>query len=225
MFPVSAHGVHSRRASEKDGMRRNHDTFFLNSDGDDSDPHPLGPIDVVPHAGFLSSLPPTSIWQSLVVVRTADAMFERGSWDVAGNKIIGIRRKPRPPFVKRRNDAKVELKAESLHGLSAATLERWEFWTFDPEDSRLQASSLTSLNRDLDERSANKRKRGDSSAQATLTKRSALVPRLHFTRVSPLVSNSTFCLAGFGNTVGLFDLSVVARARRRRRSFADMDSI
>ncbi|KAF9821625.1 hypothetical protein IEO21_00471 [Rhodonia placenta] len=227
MFPVSAHGVHSRRASEKESMRRTHDTFFINSDCDDADPRPLGPVDVNPIAGFLSVHPPTSIWQSLIVVRVADAMFERGSWDVVGHRVVGIRRKARPQFVQRRNDHKVELKVESPHGLSASTLERWELWTFDPDDSRLQASPLSAINRDVHERGINKRRRGmsvteSSKGQASpTTKRTQLIPRLHFTRVTPFVGSSTMCMAGFGNTVGLFDFGLLSNARRRRLSLVD----
>ncbi|CCM05035.1 uncharacterized protein FIBRA_07237 [Fibroporia radiculosa] len=212
-FPVSAHGVHSRRASEKESHRRSHDMFFLNSDCDDADGHPVGPIDVSPAAGFLSSHPPTSIWQSLVVMRIADAMAERGSWDVMGDKIVGIRRRPRPPFVKGRADHKVQLKVESPRGLSASTLERWELWTFDPEESRLQASSLIVLNRDVDDRLSLKRKRDNAAAEPSASAQAprragvGVIPRLHFTRVAPLVSGPRFCLAGFGNTVGVLDFS------------------
>ncbi|KZT11580.1 uncharacterized protein LAESUDRAFT_671705 [Laetiporus sulphureus 93-53] len=225
MFPVSAHGVHSRRATEKENLRRNHDAFFINSEGDDSETRLVGPVDVTPAAGFLSSHPPTSVWQSLVVIRVADAVFERGSWDVAGDKIVGVRRRPRPPFRKLQyDDTKVPI--ESPHGLSASTLERWELWTFDPEDSRITTSPLTALSRGVEEsdtRSSMEHQSGRAPASPQRRRRSDnLIPRLHFTRVAPFISSSTFCLAGFGNTVGLFNLNnFTTSRRRRRRSSAD----
>ncbi|OBZ75671.1 Sterol regulatory element-binding protein cleavage-activating protein [Grifola frondosa] len=216
MFPVSAHGVHSRRVSEKDILRRNLETFFINSDCVEYDAHPIGPQDVTPASSFLASYPQPSIWQSLVVVKIADATIERGSWDVGQDKIVGIRRRPRPPFIKENNDSKVHARIESSQGLSASTLERWELWTFDPSECRLQASPLAALSRD--DRNSDPVQRNSISLRrkyetdpvspritATLRRRQGVIPRLHFTRVSPFVSQAAFCLAGFGNTVGLFN--------------------
>lgn len=216
MFPVSAHGVHSRRASEKEGSRRSHDTFFVHSDYDESEPHPLGPVDVTPAAGYLSSNPPTSVWQSLVVVRVADAMFERGSWDVAGDKVIGVRRKPRNALATRRPETKAGGKDAPTQGLSSATLERWELWTYDPEEARLHVSPLNALRRVPDV--SDRRARGAGSQEPPASPKRVFVPRLHFTRVAPLVAASTCCLAGFGNTVGLFNISPRSRGARRRSS-------
>ncbi|KAI0927892.1 hypothetical protein AcW1_005297 [Taiwanofungus camphoratus] len=218
MFPVSAHGVHSRRASEKDAIRRTHDTSFINSsDVDDAESHPVGPQDVT-----LSQAP---LWQSFILVRVADAMFERGCWDVVDDKIVGVRRKPRPPFIKGKVDPKVQVKATSSYGLSSSALERWELWTFDPTDSRLQASPLDVLNKDLDQGITNKRKLDDYFTGPGLNRTTAsshnrrrsdlLIPRLHFTRVSPIMCSSRFCLAGFGNTVGLFNFNMDLSISRR----------
>ncbi|PCH38413.1 hypothetical protein WOLCODRAFT_161555 [Wolfiporia cocos MD-104 SS10] len=231
MFPVSAHGVHSRRTTEKDGIRRNHETLFVSADADESDPHPVGPVDVTPAAGAFPSQAPASIWQSLVVVRVAETTFERGCWDVAGDKIVGVRRRARAPFARTHNDrkGKVQVIAESPHGLSADTLERWELWTFDPADSKLHCSPLSALNCDVEERTSQKRKRensitrlanGRTNSPLQRRRNESLVPRLHFTRVTPLVSSPAFCLAGFGNTVGLFDFSW--SRMRHRRSSADI---
>ncbi|KZT70191.1 hypothetical protein DAEQUDRAFT_668275 [Daedalea quercina L-15889] len=215
MFPVSGHGVHSRRASEKDGSRRSHDTFFVHSDSDDSEPHPLGPVDVIPAAGFLASHPPTSVWQSLIVVRVADTFFERGSWDVAGDKVIGVRRKPRSSLLTRRTDAKATRKDEPIQGLSKSTLERWELWTYDPEESRLHASPLNALRRCPEERVSDRRRSGQETPASP---KRIFVPRLHFTRVAPLTATSTCCFAGFGNTIGLFSVKPHSKVVRRRRS-------
>lgn len=219
MFPVSAHGIHSRRASEKEGPRRSFDTFLGNSDCDESEPHPLGPVDVTPAAGFLSSNPPTSVWQSLVVVRVADTMFERGSWDVAGDKVVGVRRKPRTPVTMRRIDTKGTTKDEPAQGLSSSTLERWELWTYDPEEARLHVSPLNALRRvpDVSDRPRSGSGR-DGDMDPPVSPKRVFVPRLHFTRVAPFVATPTCCLAGFGNTVGLFNISPRSRGARRRSS-------
>ncbi|KAH9934975.1 sterol regulatory element binding protein cleavage-activating protein [Fomitopsis serialis] len=212
MFPVSAHGVHSRRASEKEGSRRTHDSFLS-----------------IPTATSLTRIlrlplfpSPTSVWQSLIVVRVADTMFERGSWDVAGDKVVGVRRKPRSSLLARRMDAKATLKDEPLQGLSSSTLERWELWTYDPEESRLHVSPLNALRRGPEERLMDRRRSGSSHAglnqDPPVSPKRVFVPRLHFTRVTPFIATSTCCLAGFGNTVGLFNVNSRPNARRRRRS-------
>ena len=76
-------------------------------------------------------------------------------------------------------------------GLSAASLERWEAWTFDPTEARVSASPLATL---------------EPAGLPTFAARPAVTretPRLPFTRGRPLVSGRTYFLAGFGNTVGL----------------------
>jgi hypothetical protein len=76
-------------------------------------------------------------------------------------------------------------------GLSAASLERWEAWTFDPAEARVSASPLAAL---------------EPAAVPVFAARPAVTretARLPFTRVRPLVSGRTYFLAGFGNTVGL----------------------
>ncbi|KAI0668466.1 sterol regulatory element binding protein cleavage-activating protein [Trametes maxima] len=212
-FPVSGHGVHSRRASDKETLRRNSETFFLNNADYYEYETPIGPQDVTPASSYLASRPQTSIWQSLVVVRVADATVERGSWDVGLDTIVGIRRRTRPPITKRATTAAVDPKThphtEYASGLSAAALERWELWTFDPTEGRLQALPLTALSRENHTSASPRRRRfdgGPSAAHATTAppKRKSAVPRLHFTRVSPFLSTPGFCVAGFGNTVGLF---------------------
>ncbi|KAI0637445.1 sterol regulatory element binding protein cleavage-activating protein [Trametes polyzona] len=220
-FPVSGHGVHSRRASEKDreSLRRTSETFFLNNADCFEYETPIGPQDVTPASSFLASGTQPSIWQSLVVVRVADATVERGGWDVAHDKVVGIRRRPRPPSANANGNAKrtnhdpktQPLPNEQQTGLSAASLERWELWTFDPAEGRLQTSPLGALSRNTPPTLAHRRKseeeRGGSGRGVTpggAARRRNAVPRLHFTRVSPFVSTPSLCVAGFGNTVGLF---------------------
>ena len=185
-FPISGHGVLSRRASEKDSLRRaaTTDTSVVPENTSDS---PLGP-----------SSPPRipARWRSLVISRIADTTCERGAWDVAGSRVLGLRRRSRKPPDPHANATRTGSFLECVRrdrdcGLSAASLERWEAWTFDPIEARVTASPLSSL---------------ESVAALAFAARPAVTretPRLPFTRVRPLVSGKTCFLAGFGNTVGL----------------------
>ncbi|THH32543.1 hypothetical protein EUX98_g1647 [Antrodiella citrinella] len=239
MFPVSGHGVHSRRTSDKDSLRRNLDTFLATEHDDSEVPSPIGPQDVN-NVTFLSSESRSALWQNLVVARIGDATCERGGWEVANEKIVGIRRKPRIPFVNGRKGSKknatstpMQVPNRSSDGLSPSALERWELWTFNPHDSRLEASTLLALEDDESLRPSSaappspqlppqplKRLNGGQSSSiassptsTTLSPRTKLnggtstvnmIPRLHFTRVSPFVGDQSFCVAGFGNTIGVF---------------------
>ncbi|KAI1784226.1 sterol-sensing domain of SREBP cleavage-activation-domain-containing protein [Ganoderma leucocontextum] len=216
IFPVSGHGVHSRRASEKDNLRRASETFFLNNPDYFEYDTPVGPQDVIPASSFLASQANPSIWQSLVVVRVAEATFERGGWAVGHDKIIGIRRRPRPPVARKASaDPRAQVVSEKSGGLTAAALDRWELWTFDPAEGRLQASPLLALNREPPRKRKYEANTSTGSLRMTapLPKRRAIVPRLHFTRVSPFLSMDRCCLAGFGNTVGLFRFHVGGSGR------------
>ncbi|KAI0253833.1 sterol-sensing domain of SREBP cleavage-activation-domain-containing protein [Lactifluus subvellereus] len=191
-FPISGHGVLSRRASEKDTLRRTTaDTLVVPENSSDA---PFGPTDP-PHI--------PAHWRSLVISRIAYTTCERGAWDVAGPRVVGLRRRSRkPPDTGESRAANTKsAAAPSAHenansnakhdcGLSAASLGRWEAWTFDPVEERVSASPLASL-----EPAASA-----SFARSAVTRET---PRLPFTRVRPLVSGQTCCLAGFGNTVGL----------------------
>jgi hypothetical protein len=254
MFPVSAHGVHSRRTSEK----RTLDPYIpLETDEvPDARCTPVGPQDVLVSSTTTSAFRTpgeqrSSLWENLIVVRAGEATVERGGWDVAGTQVVGIRRRPRVPLpgagsssrsagagtgrgVGKRAQVKGEMK-----GLSPSTLERWELWKFEPSISQLQASPLISL--DEESRSSppslsTLSKHGPSRStppspkfvpaslpkldgmvgvkRRTLAKLQSPIPRLHFTRVSPFVCTRAFCIAGFGNTVGCFDLGT-SSARQR----------
>ena len=186
-FPVSGHGVLSRRASEKDFLRRMAatDTLVVPENASDA---PLGPLD-----------PPRIPvrWRSLVISQIADTTCERGAWDVAGSRVVGLRRRSRkPPDSDTNRTGIVDAASLSVHaqrgcGLSAASLERWEAWTFDPAEARVSASPLAAL---------------ETAALPAFAARPAVTretSRLPFTRVRPLISGRTYFLAGFGNTVGL----------------------
>ncbi|KAH9029533.1 hypothetical protein EDB84DRAFT_1604194 [Lactarius hengduanensis] len=160
-FPISGHGVLSRRASEKDSLRRAaaSDTLAVPESKLDG---PLGPPEA-PHI--------PARWRSLVGGRPAAALAEAPDSDAS-------------------KAADVVPRTQRDCGLSAASLERWEAWTFDPAEGRISASPLAAL----------------QPIASAFSARSAVAretPRLPFTRVGPLVSGRTCCLAGFGNTVGL----------------------
>jgi len=187
-FPVSGHGVHSRRASEKDLLRRT-ETSILPLVTDEHESHRvIGPLDP-----SLSSHSPriSTAWHNLVVVRLMEMSCDRGSWDVLGSKIVGMRRKVRS-HGKTKCGVMTRVNLSSSHGLTAAALDRWEFWTFDPSSSRLQSSPLTALI-------------GNHPTEHHSRSHSPEISRLPFTRVSPFFSSGLYGFGGFGNTVGVFN--------------------
>ncbi|KAG5339711.1 hypothetical protein C0989_003961 [Termitomyces sp. Mn162] len=185
-FPVSGHGVHSRRASDKETGRRSTDTLTVPFPGEeyDSDGRP-----------FVST---QSFWRDAVLVHEIDVTCERGGWGVNGGRVIGVRRKPRPQGNAQGGTA-TSLKTEHVQGLTSATLERWELWTFDPAFLRLQSSLLVALK----PKSQTDRTSFSSTSSSSSTSGNR-IPRLPFTRVFPILVASTHALAGFGNTIGIF---------------------
>ncbi|KAJ6606392.1 sterol regulatory element binding protein cleavage-activating protein [Mycena vulgaris] len=198
-FPISGHGVHSRRASEKETGRRSLDTLTVPIPGDDFDL--LGPLDATRPSPSLT----LSVWQHIFVVRVADAICDRGGWDVSDRRVVGVRRKPRGP-VKSQNANPIPTGTQA--GLTLATLERWELWSVDPSEPRVQSSTLATLVRTV-ETSALPRASTSSTSSADSSRASVSckdpIPRLPFTRVSPFLTAKSHSLAGFGNTVGVFN--------------------
>ncbi|KAJ7221698.1 sterol regulatory element binding protein cleavage-activating protein [Mycena pura] len=89
-FPVSGHGVHSRRVSEKELHRRSLEALTVPTLGDDHDL--LLPLDSIK----LSSTSTASFWQHVFAVRVADTVCDRGGWDVSSDRrVVGVRRKAR----------------------------------------------------------------------------------------------------------------------------------
>ncbi|KAH9056679.1 hypothetical protein EDB87DRAFT_1204468 [Lactarius vividus] len=175
--PGPVRRVLSRRASEKDSPRRTRSRYQKANQTHRCPP----PLPEAPHV--------PAHWRSLMVSRVVDTMCERGTWDVAGSRVIGLwRRSPGPidPDASKAADgaACVVPRTQRDCGLSVASLERWGAWTFDPAEGRISASPLAAL-----------QPIAPAVARETL--------RLPFTRVGPLVSGRTCCRAGFGNTVGL----------------------
>ena len=195
-FPVSGHGVLSRRASDKESLRRPSESFFLPlffDEQDDGHPHRVGPMD----STLLRSVVPSKV----TVIRASEATCERGGWDVVNGKVVGIRRISRS-----QNKAKLDpSRLSSLacqSGLTEAALDRWECWTYEPTGASLRASTLTTLCCGI-----------HRSSSATMPSHSgtnlkvADHPRLPFTRVTAFRIFGSTGIAGFGNTVGIFHFS------------------
>jgi hypothetical protein len=195
-FPVSAHGVHSRRASEKESLRRQESLSIPLTMDEHETTHAVGPIDSPGTTPTMSGVR-NSLWQNVILARAGDAMCDRGCWDVWKGKIVGVRRRSRAST----GGGKHKMPSRSASqefgeadGLTDATLERWELWSFDPSGLRERASSLDLLGRprEVPQRSGTQRQPA----------------RLPFTRVNTFVTCSSRALAGFGNTVGVFASSL-----------------
>jgi hypothetical protein len=194
-FPVSGHGVHSRRTSEKE-IRRSLETLTVPIPGDDYDF--WGPSDSTRPTP--SSTPP--FWNHAIVVRVADTVCDRGGWDVSERRVIGVRRKPRSKSVSSNTPA-----VASQSGLTPATLERWELWSFDPSGTRIQCSTLATLVRPVDSPASSRTSTSSVSSASSSSSPPSIkpIPRLPFTRVSPFLMTRSHSVAGFGNTVGVFN--------------------
>ncbi|KAF5331101.1 hypothetical protein D9619_006037 [Psilocybe cf. subviscida] len=220
-FPVSAHGVHSRRASDKDGPRRSSELLTvpfpgaLPGSGEEYDGGGGG------GGGYKSgSVTPTngtlSAWRHAVLVPLHEVGCERGEWDVRHNQLVGVRRKERvvgnavgkKPGIEL-NGLKVSSmsSAAAAAGLTKATMERWELWVYDPAMAVLRSSPLAALSPTPVETSRSSMSSSRAASFDSSTSSGTAIPRLPFTRVSPLLVSSSQVLGGFGNTVGIFHFS------------------
>jgi len=219
-FPVSGHGVHSRRASEKDTGRRSSELLSVpfpgGSPGEEYEPNGHRHD----HNG---STTPTkqlqSIWRNATMERLIDVTCERGGWDLTSRRFIGIRRKPRSKAGTTLVPASLNNieTSSSSQGLTSATLERWELWTFDPALALLKSSLLAALALRPGDPAVEGRSCSSSHSCSATLSRMALTSstsssgecttRLPFTRVSPLLTVPSHALAGFGNTIGVFHFS------------------
>ena len=239
-FPVSGHGVHSRRASEKDTGRRSSELLTVPFPGNLSgDEYDLGGISNGVAAGDMSgSATPTnsgisSTWRDASVVPLTDVTCERGGWDVSNSTYVGIRRMPRSQGkskVVSGQGAAVVGSTDPAEGLTVATLERWEIWSFDPAIAFMRTSLLAALASPVDSLSSPVSTPASSCTRSTpvsatpsspfsFSSRTILsssssstgskeyVARLPFTHVSPLRISPSQALAGFGNTIGVFQFA------------------
>lgn len=215
-FPVSGHGVHSRRVSEKDkdSLRRAVELMVLpipSTENEDAEKSP-------PRTYTSLTAGRSRIWENLVVVKVVVTNFERGKWEVVNEKVVGLRRRPLK-LGKPSEKWTVQVKPGSASGLSPASLERWELWTFDPLVGKTQASSLASLRREAQGEvlSVSSTPRISFTVQND-TRVSEPISRLPFTRVSSFLCRGGRCLAGFGNTIGVFTWETQTSPRRSSSS-------
>lgn len=227
-FPVSGHGVHSRRASEKDTTRRSSELLTVPFPSSLSGEEYEFGYDLSTGSSYRADLSgsttPTnpsaqSMWRNAVLVPLADVVCERGGWDVSDNKFVGIRRKPRSRGKSKMPMVPATLHASSSSGLTSATLERWELWTFDPAIVSLRSSLLSMLSRPTISPSSlssspshsyspsSSSRTNSSSSLSSSHLAGESITRLPFTRVSPVLVAPSHVLAGFGNTIGVFHLN------------------
>ncbi|KIJ04618.1 hypothetical protein PAXINDRAFT_104097 [Paxillus involutus ATCC 200175] len=189
-FPVSGHGKLSRRASEKESLRRLSETFLLAPVMDEFDSrHPLGPLER------------PSTWTNVTMIKAGEATCERGGWAILEGGVVGVRRIARPQG--RNKSSVLPNPASTTHcrGLSEATLERWQCWSYELTTPLLRWSAMSTLSNDLRLPPPSRSSLEDSRP----TKDD--YPRLPFTRVTSFQVCQSIGVAGFGNTVGIFCFS------------------
>lgn len=185
-FPISGHGILSRRASEKESLRRPSDT--LAPVGECEEAYTLGPLDR------------SSIRTDVTVVKAGEVAFERGGWDIMGGRAVGIRRISRSQGGHKPTTSHSILTMHSP-GLTSTALDRWECWSYELGSSVLRGSALSSLPSDRHPSSSSTR----SSEAASPADQN--YPHLPFTRVVAFQVSDSMGVAGFGNTVGIVHFS------------------
>ena len=213
-FPVSGHGVHSRRVSEKDkdSLRRAVELMVLPTPFFEHEDAERSPSDGHPRTYTSLMAGRSHTWENLVAVRVALTIFERGKWEVVDEKVIGLRRRPLKAG-KPSDKLGVQLKPGSASGLSPASLERWELWTFDPLVGKTQASSLASLKQEDALADLSKLETAFSVQNGAALPEP--IPRLPFTRISSFMCRGNRCLAGFGNTIGVLRWNIPQVIKRK----------
>ena len=204
-FPVSGHGVHSRRVSEKDkdSLKRAVELMVLPIPSFEHEDTEKSPSHGHPRTYTSLMACRSHIWENLVAVRVAVTNFERGKWEVVGERVVGLRRRPLK-VGKPSEKWAIQLKPCSTSGLSPASLERWELWTFDPLVGKTQASSLASLRQeDQDDTLMDFNRFKPAFSVQNGIELPEPIPRLPFTRISSFLCHGNRCLAGFGNTIGV----------------------
>lgn len=187
-FPVSGHGILSRRTSEKELLRRSSET--------------LAPVNECEVGYTLGPLDRSSTRTDVTVVKASEATCERGGWDIVGGRVVGIRRISRSQGGnKPLTSTSCPISTTRCPGLTSTALDRWECWSYELATSVLRGSAMSSLSND--------RRLSSSSPPPSETVRPANqdYPRLPFTRVVAFQVVRSLGVAGFGNTVGIFHFS------------------
>lgn len=163
-FPVSAHGYHSRRASDREPGRRQAPEPLLNISGEEAGLRRSGSglkLNSAPGVvGVPGRLNDTRL--ELQQARVASTSFKQGAWDVMGHVVYGLRRSddletlledveftsPRGTGVPQRGGNYTGGKwTGQFEGLDLPVLGQWLLWTFDPTsvDLSIHSASLASI--------------------------------------------------------------------------------
>lgn len=132
-FPVSGHGMHSRRA-DKESTRRLSDVSAT----------PVANGGLLEPPSPVSSLLPRANWESVNAMRLVELPCERGSWNVWAGRLIGVRRRRRM-VPKTRGPKSSNSPSHAARDSVSAALERWELWCFDPTGSQILSAPLAEL--------------------------------------------------------------------------------
>lgn len=164
-FPVSAHGYHSRRASDREPGRRQAPDSLLNISGEEAGLRRCGSGLKLNNAPGVVGVPGRSndTRFELQQARVASASFRQGAWDVMGHVVYGLRRSddletlledveltsPRGVGSSPQRDGGSTggKWTGQFEGLDLPVLDQWLLWTFDPTsvDLPVRTVSLASL--------------------------------------------------------------------------------
>jgi hypothetical protein len=161
-FPVSAHGYHSRRASDKEPGRRQASDSLLNISGEETGLRRSGSglrLNVPGVVGVPVRSNDTRL--ELQQARVASTSFKQGAWDVMGHVVYGLRRSgdletlledvefasPRGFGSRSRSSYTGGKWTGQFEGLDLPVLDQWLLWMFDPTsvDLSIRTTSLASL--------------------------------------------------------------------------------
>ncbi|KDQ12297.1 hypothetical protein BOTBODRAFT_176534 [Botryobasidium botryosum FD-172 SS1] len=193
-YPMSAHGVHSRRLSGVETNRRQstESDKSLSSDGwgslaDGDLTFDLRMQFVAPDGG-------TSVWHTVRLDRVGAVACDRGAWDVVGSTIMGIRRTSRARDQKPKQiepPSRLTTTASRSSTMHAA-LERWELWTLDPSSKNGPVFCSSTLSTILDRSHDGKRALGNGATSCSAQAGSLLLKRqANFQRFMGASQNST----------------------------------
>lgn len=145
-YPISGHGYHSRRVSEKEPKGRQSTETNMSADTDyDPDFVLLDPFAASggPSPSSRDGVPDAqadALRRSARVIKIAQVACDRGQWDVMGSLLIGVRRRARA----QQSSTEVSTNTRDRASSEEALLGRWEVWTYSAKDG-VRASPLPSL--------------------------------------------------------------------------------
>jgi hypothetical protein len=160
-FPVSAHGYHSKRASEKEPGRRQVSDSLLSIGGEEPGLRRSGSGLKLNNTPGMNGVPGRSndALLELQQAKVASVSFKQGAWDVMGHLVYGLRSSgdletlledvefAGPQGVDsnaRRGRSYTSGKwTGQFEGLELPVLDRWVLWTFDPTSLGLSVRTMS----------------------------------------------------------------------------------